>query len=106
MRVHAIGVVRLSGKSRNTGNDYDFAQLYYLRTIETRTGANSTADGAGQEQASLDISLLAFPKFKNISFPRSGLMLDLIVENIPSRNGRGMEAQVIDFKIVESAKAA
>lgn len=106
MRVHAIGVVRLSGTSRNTGNNYDFAQLYYLRPIESRSGQNNSAEGAGQEQASLDISLLSFPKFKSIAFPRSGLLLDLTIDNVPARSGRGMDAQVIDFKIVEQQKAA
>lgn len=106
MRVHAIGVSRSSGKARDTGNEYDILELYYLRPIEQISNNNRTVTGAGQQQGTLNISPDSFSRFKSINFPRSGVILDLSIENIPARFGRGMDSQVVDFKIVEPAKAA
>lgn len=106
MRVHAIGVSRSSGKARDTGNNYDIAELYYLRPIDQVQNNNRTVVGAGQQQGTLNVSPDAFSKFLSITFPRSGLFLDLTIENIPGRFGRGMDSQVVDFKVVEQAKAA
>lgn len=105
MRVHAIGVSRSSGKARESGNKYDIAEIYYLRPIEQVQNNNRTVTGAGQQVGTLNINPDSFSRFLGITFPKVGLMLDLTVETIPARFGRGMESQVVDFKVVEQKAA-
>lgn len=84
MRVKAIGVMRMQGIGKQSGMPYDFAQLLYLRKIETKTTEKFSIQGLGYEIGKLDLDTSALHKFNEVSFPAD---LDLATDAIPGRDG-------------------
>ena len=92
MRVKAIGVMRMKGIGKESGNPYDFAQLMYLRPIEVFTKEKLSITGIGYEVAKLDMQIEAMHLFNDIKFPAD---LDVSLDQIPDR--RGVKSVVSGF---------
>lgn len=98
MRVHAIGVVRRKGIGKDTGAPYDFAQLMYIRPIETVNTDKFQMHGYGFEQATLDMELGALDKFAQVRFP-----LQLELETIQEPGRKAIRVLVSGFKTEKAA---
>jgi len=101
MRVHAIGVKRLSGVGKETGRQYDFAQLEILRPMEPVAKKDFRLMGYGFETSKLDLAPDCLEKFRDVRFPAQ---LDLAVETVPGRNG--LRSVVVGFRNPADVKAA
>lgn len=98
MQVMAIGVFRMTGKSKDTGNPYDFAQLLYLKPIEPVARESMTLRGFGYEVAKCDLANEALEKFNQVPFP---VRIDIETDTVPARNG--FRTIVTGFKAVPKA---
>lgn len=101
MRVKAIGVMRMKGIGKQSGQPYDFAQLMYLRPVEVFTKDNLSITGIGYEVSKLDLQIEAMHKFNDIKFPAD---LDITLEQIPDRRGirsvvSGFTAQQVPVRV-------
>lgn len=101
MRVHAIGVKRLSGIGKESGRQYDFAQLEILRPMEPVAKKEFRLMGYGFETSKLDCAPDCLDKFRDFRFP---CVLDLAVETIPGRNG--LRSVVVGARPAADVKAA
>lgn len=101
MRVQAIGVKRLSGVGKETGRQYDFAQLEILRPMERVAKKDFRLMGYGLETSKLDLALDSLEKFRDVVFPAT---LDLSVDTVPGRNG--LRSVVVGFRPAADVKAA
>lgn len=84
MRVHAIGVKRMSGKAKATGNPFDFSQLTVLKPIEVAASERFSVQGYGYETSDIDVDNEILPSCAGIKFP---CQVDLSVETRPGRKG-------------------
>lgn len=98
MQVMAIGVFRMTGKSKDTGNPYDFAQLMYLKPIEPVARESMTLRGFGYEVAKCDLANDALEKFNQVGFPAR---IEIETDTIPGRSG--FRTIVTGFKAVPKA---
>lgn len=95
MRVRAIGVIGMQGKGKQSGNDYNFAQLKVLVPVEIVANANMRKTGFGLEAQDVDIRPELLNKFAAVpSWPAE---LDLVTEQQIDRHG--IKTVVVDFKI-------
>lgn len=101
MQVQAIGVFRMTGTSKETGNPYDFAQLLYLKPIEPVAKEKLQIRGFGYEVAKCDLSNDALEKFNQVHFPAR---IELVTDTVPARNG--FRTIVVGFTPAAVAKAA
>lgn len=101
MRVQAIGVKRLSGIGKESGRQYDFAQLEILRPMEPVAKKEFKLMGYGYETSKLDLAPDCLEKFRDFRFPCT---LDLAVETVPGRNG--LRSVVVGGRPVEVKAAA
>lgn len=101
MRVQAIGVKRLSGVGKETGRQYDFAQLEILRPMEPVAKKDFRLMGYGWETSKLDLAPDCLEKFRDVRFPAT---LDLSVDTVPGRNG--LRSIVVGFRPASDVKAA
>lgn len=83
MKMTIIGVKRITGKAKATGNPFDMCHVIALIPVETRVGALSL-DGAGMETMEIPLAVEALNEFKVLKFPAP---VDLLVEPRP-RNGK------------------
>ena len=93
MRVHAIGVKRMSGKAKATGKPFDFTQLTILKAVEVSASETFQLQGYGYETCDLDVENESLPKFAGIKFP---CQLDLVTSAVPGR--RGIRTVITDIK--------
>lgn len=84
MKVTVIGVKRMKGIGKESGNAYDFASCEVLAPIQNRTSEKFSIQGLGFEVAKLDMDLTALASFNDVKFPAT---LELTVEHRPDRNG-------------------
>lgn len=84
MQVIAIGVFRMTGIGKDTGNPYDFSQLLYLKPIEPVAKEKLQLRGFGYEVAKCDLSNESLEKFNQCPFP---VRIELETDTIPSRQG-------------------
>lgn len=92
MRVQAIGVKRMSGIGKETGNPFDFAQIEILRPMENAAKGKFKLEGYGYETLRIDLSNDAIHKFAEVRFPAS---IDLVIDTIPGR--QGLRSVVVGF---------
>lgn len=74
MKMMAMGVSRIYGKAKKTGNDYDMPRLFGMTPINPRKTENMTVEGYGFEPAEIDLDATAIHAFKDVKFPA---LLDL-----------------------------
>lgn len=84
MKVHAIGVMRMSGIGKDSGKPYDFAQLVVLNPIEPAAKDNFNLVGYGFETSKLDMKVDAVRSFAGVSFP---CVIEVQTEEELGRNG-------------------
>lgn len=101
MRVHAIGVKRMSGIGKESGRAFDFSQLEILRPLEVVASEKFTLQGYGYETTKLDLANDALPKFVDVRFPA---VLDLVVSTEPGR--QGLRSVVTGFTRAADLKTA
>ncbi len=102
MQVTCIGVFRMTGTGKETGNPYDFAQLLYLKPIEPVARDKMSLRGFGFEVAKADLANDALEKFGHLAFP---VRIELETDTIPARNG--FRTIITGFRQVQPvAKAA
>lgn len=101
MRVKAIGVIGMKGKSKGTGNEYDFVQLIVSTEVEQVATANMRKTGFGFECHDIDIKPDLLKKFATV--PGWPADLELIIEQAVDRHG--IKSVVADFKVVASVTA-
>lgn len=101
MDVMVIGVVRMSGKSKETGNPYDFTTLHYLKPVDPVGKESFQLRGYGYEVSKAEVINDAFERFSQLVYP---CRVELIVDTVPGRNG--FRLMVIGFKPAQNSKAA
>ena len=69
MKMLVMGVSRIFGKSKKTGNDYDMCRLFGMTQIAVRKTENMTVEGYGFEVAEIDLDQTAVHAFKDVKFP-------------------------------------
>lgn len=100
MRAIVIGVKRMSGVGKESGKNFDFAQVEILRAMEVTAGAKFSLVGFGYETSKIDLALEALDRFREVRFPST---LELIVDTVPGR--QGLRSVVTGFR-VSDVKAA
>lgn len=95
MRVHALGVYRMNGTSKKSGNAYDMAKLVIQVPVEVVANQNMKRIGYGYDSKELDLEAESINKFAQFQFP-----CDLDLEIGSRVSAFGLEA------IVTGAKAA
>lgn len=101
MRCTVIGVKRMSGVGKESGREFDFAQIEVLRPLEPAAKKQFSLRGFGFETTKLDLALDALDKFRDVRFPVS---LELVIETEPSR--QGLRSVVVGFRAVDVKAAA
>jgi hypothetical protein len=101
MRVHAIGVKRMGGVGKESGRQFDFAQIEILRPLEVVANEKFRLSGYGYETTKLDLANEAMAKFADVRFPA---VLDLEVDTQPGRNG--LRSVVVGFTRAADLKTA
>lgn len=99
MEVMAIGVFRMSGKSKESGNPYDFSQLLYLKPIEPVARETMQLRGFGYEVSKADLANDSLEKFGHVAFPAR---IELLTDTIPGRNG--FRTIITGFRPVQAAQ--
>lgn len=95
MRVHALGVYRMTGTSQKSGNAYDMGKLVIQVPVEVVATKNMKRVGYGYGSKELDLEVESLQKFSQFQFP-----CDLDLEIGSRVSSFGLEA------IVTGAKAA
>lgn len=83
MKMTIIGVKRITGIAKATGNPFDMCHVIALVPVEVRAG-KLALDGAGMETMEIPLAVEALNEFKVLKFPGA---VDLMVEPRP-RNGK------------------
>ncbi|HYV61878.1 MAG TPA: hypothetical protein VE958_04360 [Bryobacteraceae bacterium] len=67
MRV--IGIKRMHGVGKATGNKYDFAELFVMVGIDQVSGEKFSIEGYGSEVASMECDPSVVSQFSGIDYP-------------------------------------
>lgn len=79
MKVNVLGVKRIQGKAKETGNPYDICTLLAVLPIQTGPAGPATISGYGYEIGEMTLDPEALPQFSNHKFPA---MLELTIEPV------------------------
>lgn len=69
MKTQVLGVKRMSGIGRDSGNEYDMASLFVIVPIENVNRDNLKIVGYGYETGELQIQPEAIKQFENFKYP-------------------------------------
>lgn len=100
MRAIVIGVKRMSGVGKESGKNFDFAQVEILRPMEVTASPKFTLVGFGYETSKIDLAVEALDRFRDVRFPST---LELTVDTVPGR--QGLRSVVTGFR-ASDVKAA
>lgn len=92
MKILVGGIQRIFGKSKKTGNAYDFSRLFVLQGVKPRSGEGYTVEGSGFEVQEMACESEAVKQFAGVKFPSE---LDVITEARPGQGGKGFEVWVV-----------
>lgn len=84
MQATVVGVKRVKGIAKNSGNPFDMSRLLLLSPIESVAQEKFQVAGAGFEVSEVPLDVSALPLFMGVAYPAK---LDLIVEPRPFRGG-------------------
>lgn len=84
MKMTIIGVKRITGIAKASGNPFDMCHVIGLVPIEVRAGGKLSLDGAGSETMEIPLDISALSEFKQLKYPA---VVDMSVEPRP-RNGK------------------
>lgn len=96
MKLKIIGIQRRFGKSKKTGNNYDFCQIMALREIKPLISATNTLQGFGYESVAFDSTNEMLDKLSDQIFPFEA---ELKFDTVVSDWGKP-ESVVVDIKKV------
>lgn len=101
MKLTVLGVKRIEGNAKTTGNPFDMCRLFAMVPIEvTGAGSKVTVHGFGFELAEVNLDPDALPKFKDVRFPAQ---LELLTDSRPFRGK--LETVVTGFAAAARAVA-
>lgn len=92
MQAIAIGLSKLNGKAKSTGNPFEMHKLTILVASENVSSAAFNKFSLGYEAMDLDVDLAAFPKFAQLTYPCS---MNIEIDQLP-RGGK-LQAMVVGF---------
>lgn len=69
MKLQVLGVKRIKGVAKATGNDYDMCSLYAMVPVELVQNANMKITGYGFEVAEMRLDQQALDRFEKVRFP-------------------------------------
>lgn len=98
MKTTVIGVKRVKGIGKESGNPYDMCRAICLSPIEPMSGEKMSIQGFGYEVAEVNLDPEALPAFGNLKFP---CHLNLEVEPRPYRGK--LEVFVVGFEQISAA---
>lgn len=84
MKAKIVGVQRVRGIAKASGNAFDFARVNVLTPVEVRASEKFTSEGHGFEVVEYELRLDALPKFSGLSYPAE---VELETEIVPDRRG-------------------
>ena len=79
MKVQVLGVKRMSGTVKESGNPFDMASLFAIVPIEQVSNAKFNITGYGYEVGEMQVEPAAVKQFENFKFP---CMLELTQEAV------------------------
>lgn len=101
MKLQVLGVKRMKGIAKATGNEYDMCSLFALAPVETVRNANMQISGFGYEAAEMRLDPQIIDRFEKMRFP---VMLTLETD---ARAYMGkIESVVVGFTQESNVKAA
>jgi len=92
MQAIAIGLSKMAGTSKGTGNQYEMHRLTIIIANKNVSSAKFNKVGLGYEPMDLPVAEVAFPKLQSLIFP---CRIDLTMDHEP-RGGK-VEAVVAGF---------
>ena len=99
MKVTLIGVKRMKGIGKDSGNPYDITRAICLAPIENMSGEKMTITGFGFEVAEVSLDPEALPAFGALKFP---CQVKLEMEPRPYRGK--LEMFVVGFEQLQPAQ--
>jgi len=69
MKIQVLGVKRMHGTAKESGNQFDMASLYAVLPIEQLSGAKFSVEGFGYEVGEMPLEPSAIKQFENFKFP-------------------------------------
>ena len=100
MKANVVGVKRMAGTAKSSGNAYDMCSIRVLTPIETVNNPKMQINGAGFDVMEIPLTVDALPKFMNQKYP---VQMDLVTE-VRLRAGKP-ETVVSGFELVQKASA-
>lgn len=100
MKLTVLGVKRIQGLAKASGNPFDMCRLMAMVPIDVTSGEKLTVTGHGFELAELELDPAAMGQFAGLKFPTT---LDLSTD---SRPFRGKFETVVTGFLAPAVKAA
>ncbi len=79
MKTQVLGVKRMNGIAKESGNPFDMASIFVVVPIETSSNAKITIQGYGYEVGEMALEPEALKQFESFKFPCS---LELTLEPV------------------------
>lgn len=79
MKLHVIGVSRMTGTAKASGKPYDMAKLLCLQDVQIADKENYQRDGYGFEVCEVDMDPAVLTQFSQVKFPA---MLECRTDNV------------------------
>lgn len=79
MKANVLGVKRIEGRAKETGNPYDICTLLMILPIQTGQAGTASISGYGYEVGEMTLDPAALPQFSQHKYP---VQLDLIIEPV------------------------
>ena len=101
MKIQVLGVKRIKGIAKATGNEFDMCHVYGMVPIEAGGGGKVVVSGFGFEVAEMRLDPECLPEFAKVKLPA---LLDLKTDMTPFMGK--FETIVIGFEVVPAVKGA
>ena len=85
MKIQVLGVKRLAGIAKESGNPFEMCTLLAVVPIEQVSGKNFSVQGYGYEVGEMDVDPDALKQFENHKYP---CVMDLTTETVMGRNNK------------------
>jgi len=84
MKMTVVGVQRIAGTAKGSGNAFDMCNLTALVPVEVVNSPKIQINGAGSKPMEIPLDVAALPEFMSLKFPG---IYDLVIEPRP-RSGK------------------
>lgn len=82
MKLTVLGVKRVQGTAKATGQPFDMCRLIAMVAIESGGGKSVSVTGHGYEVAEINLEVAAMGQFAGVKFPQQ---LELLTDSRPFR---------------------